>query len=523
MNRFWWCVACVIAGGCSALPVADAGAEVEVDAGFDAGLEVDAGLVVPTSSGPVEGETDGGVSRFFGIPYAAPPVGELRWKPPVAPSAWTAPLSAKTFGQACPQADDATIPQGEDCLTLNVWTPRLDPTAGLPVMVFVHGGSFRNGSGSRSTYDGTALATRFGVVVVTLNYRLGALGFLAHPALTAESAHHSSGNYGVMDQQAALRWVQQNVSAFGGDPTRVTLFGESAGSISVCTQVVSPLAAGLFQRGIGESGSCLITTTTLQTAEARGSTFAQTLGCSDAACLRQLTLAQVLSVPPVPADAEFGLGLASPNVDGWVLPEAPAVAMAAGRINPIEAFIGGVNRDEATIFTRGHVIDTQAQLEAAVAAVLPTHVNDVLALYPPNSVAYPSFKAVYDALATDLLFVCPTKRQLAAFQAAGVHSFLYRFEKTTAGGVAAGLGVYHASELPFVFGTLSANAPASQIAVSAQLGERWTTFAKTGVPGAVTGPAWPEFTTDTFLRLDDVSSAQQALRTTECAALAGWQ
>ncbi len=510
----------------------DAGAD-ELDAGSatpdagavtpDAGGATDAGLftgvVVVTTSGPVVAPAvDGGITGFLGMPYAAPPVGARRWQPPQPPEPWSAPRPANAFGPACPQdTADAGFPQSEDCLFVNVWSGRVEASAHLPVMVFIHGGGFKNGSGSRPTYVGSTLPNR-NVVLVTLNYRLGNLGFLAHPLLTTESAHASSGNYGFLDQVAGLRWVHDNIAAFGGDPDNVTVFGESAGSISTCLHVFSPLSQGLFKRGIGESGSCLITQTTLAKAEKMGETFAGQVQCTTLDCLRGLTVAQITSVPAAP-DTDFGLGVATPNVDGWVLPEAPAVALTAGHVNAsVEGFIGGVNRDESTLFTMGHTIDTEAALRAAITTALPHHVDDVLALYVPLSADYPTYKSVYDALTTDMLFVCPTKQQLTGFAQNGLTTYLYRFVKETAAGNATGLGVFHGSELPFVFGTGPLVGPSKTL--SGRMQGWWSGFATTGSPGAPWAPY--SVAADQHLVIDDTSAMGTALRATQCEAIAQW-
>ena len=498
------------------MPPADAG--TMEDAGADSDAGVDAGrpslpFEVQTTSGPIVGQrTDAGIEQYLGIPYAAAPVGPLRWKPTEPHAAWTEPRDATRFGPTCPQDSDrdAGGSQSEDCLFLNVWTPGADATAKRPVMVFIHGGGFKNGSGSRETYAGSTLPAR-DVVQVTFNYRLGILGFLAHPLLTAEGVDHRSGNYGLLDQQAALRWVRDNIAAFGGDPANVTLFGESAGSISVCTHLLAPASNQLFARAIGESGSCVTTRTTLSAAEALGSAFAQQVHCTSLECLRGLTVDQVTAVPASP-DTDFGLGIATPNVDGVVLPELPALALAAGHLNAVDGFIGGVNRDEATLFTIGHAIESKAALDATLAAMFPHHVADIEAMYLSGT----AYKKAYDDFTTDLLFVCPTRQQLAGLSAAGVPTFAYRFEKETAAGTLSGLGVFHGSELDFVFGVPKLTGAARTL--SNRMQDWWTGFARTGVPGA----PWAPFAGDGYLRIDDVSEMEQGLRSTQCGAIAQW-
>jgi para-nitrobenzyl esterase len=369
-----------------------------------------------------------------------------------------------------------------------------------------------------------------------MNYRLGAFGFLAHPALTAEDEHGSSGNVGLLDQQAALRWVQTNIAGFGGDPGNVTVFGESAGSMSVCSHVVSPLARGLFRRGLGESGSCVLFATPLHapagsavaSAESLGVAMATALGCEAPAdvlaCMRDKSAAEVLAVSPGSLDLEGGVKL-QPNIDGYVLPEPPAVALAAGRINPIDSFLGGTNRDEATLFTSMTTIDGEPAYEAAVRRLLPNHADDALALYPVAS--YPTPKDAYNALITDVLFVCPTRAQLRALAAHGSSTYLYQFTRETAFGVVSKLGVYHGSELPFVFGNLSARSGMAAVdrAFSDQLIGYWTRFAAGGDPGGVGATTWPSYSaaSDAHLELGTPVAAKAGLHAATCDVIATWR
>jgi para-nitrobenzyl esterase len=495
---------------------------------------------VATDRGPVVGHIAGATTAFLGIPYAAPPVGALRWRAPTEHAAWSAPLDAGALGSACAQTAGAlggqTGPYSEDCLTLNVWTPDPSAAAHAPVMVFIHGGAFIHGGSNQATYDGQALATA-GVVVVTMNYRLGVFGFLAHAALTAEDDHHSSGNVGLLDQQAALRWVQTNIAGFGGDPGKVTVFGESAGAMSVCAHIASPLAAGLFQRALGESGSCLFFATPLVTpagsarasAESLGAAVAHTLGCDTAAdvlaCMRGKSSDEVLAAGPSSENpAEPGVRL-QPNIDGYVLAEPPAVAFAAGRTNPLAGFLGGINRDEATLFTRTLTIDTQAQYEAQVTALVPDHASEAIALYDPAS--YPTFKDAYNALLTDVVFACQTRAQTRQLASRGTATYLYLMTRPTVFGTATGLGVYHGSELEFVFGNLSARSGTSNAAraFSAQLMGYWTRFAATGSPSGASATPWPSRTAsvDAYLELGEPTQAGVGFHATTCDAIEQWR
>ena len=299
-------------------------------------------------------------AAFLGIPYAAPPVGELRWKPPQPVGTWKRPRMATQFGAACPQRPANWFPDigwSEDCLYLNVWTPQLSANARLPVLVYFHGGSNTQGY-SQMTPLGPALAPS-GVLVVSANYRLGPFGFLALPALTAESPHHSSGNYGLLDQVQALQWVRQNITHFGGDPNRVTVMGQSAGAVDICLLMASPLAAGLFQGAIMESGDCqsvynedirtripynFISTT----GEESGELLARDLGVANDAHevqnLRNIPADEILKVWAQDQRVHFDA-----IVDGWVIPEQPAKIFAAGRQMHIPVIVGS-NADEATVF-----------------------------------------------------------------------------------------------------------------------------------------------------------------------------
>jgi para-nitrobenzyl esterase len=526
----------VVAALALAAACGDSGSEADAGATSDAAPAPD-GAVPPrqvsTTSGPVVGHADGATTAFLGIPYAAPPTGERRWRPPVAPAPWTEPRIAEGFGPACPQkaaARDQDLVQDEDCLSLNVWTPALVPAASLPVMVFVHGGGFRRGASSSELYDGALLAAAGPVVVVTLNYRLGAIGFLAHAALSGESEHGVSGNYGLLDQQAALRWVRDNIAGFGGDPQNVTFFGESAGAMSLCAHMVSPLAAGLFHRAIGESGPCSTMTTPLRAAagtpsgEGLGATLAGVLGCGDAAdvaaCLRAVPAATVVEASQQPG--EVGGARYQPIVDGYVLPEAPMAALAAGRFAALDAFIAGTNRDEATMFTQQRTMETAADFVEVVGGIVPAHVDDVLALYPPAS--YPTVKDAYNAFVTDLWFTCPTRALTRFVAAKGTPAYLYHFTRPTAVGAALGLGVYHGSELAFVFGTFGdRTAPTpGELAMSAAMMGYWTGLATAGTPGGEV--AWPARTAvrDDYLELGLVIRASTGLHAEACDAMESW-
>src|SRR6202042_3721558 len=304
-------------------------------------------------TGKLEGKSDGTINAFLGIPYAAPPVGDLRWKPPARPAKWQGTRKATEFGARCMQSriyDDMIFRDpgpSEDCLYLNVWVPARRPGGRLPVMVWVYGGGFAAGATSEPRQDGTNLAKE-NVVVVSMNYRLGIFGFFAHPELAKENAHNATGNYGLMDQSAALEWVKRNIAQFGGDPGNVTIFGESAGSFSVSEQMASPVSKGLFHKAIGESGGAFashaLPMRTKDQAAEEGARFAKDkLNADTLAALRALPAQKVL-------DAQLALkgeGRFAPNIDGYFLPESPEAIFAAGKQSDVP-LLAGWNRDEGS-------------------------------------------------------------------------------------------------------------------------------------------------------------------------------
>jgi para-nitrobenzyl esterase len=490
--------------------------------------------VVATEKGCVRGESVGAVKIFRGIPYAAPPVGNLRWKAPQEHPSWDGVREATQFGKSCPQLPGTIfryqLETDEDCLSLNIWTPKIDPNAKLPVMVWIHGGGLVQGSSSqkvndRVTYDGRVFAERFGVVVVTINYRLAQLGFLAHPALSAEDIEHNvSGNYGLLDQIFALRWVQKNIQNFGGDPQNVTIFGESGGGKSVCALLASPLAAGLFQRAIIQSGGCpsnlrkLRDSSGRESAEAQGERFARAIGCADApdvlACLRSKSVQEILQTLPGEASILSTAEKWDFTVDGYALPQSPGRALEAGNFNVVPV-IAGTTGNEASIFTGKLNITTAAQYEAFVRAFFRENANQVLALYPVTD--YPTPKAALDALISDISFVCPTRRFVRDISKSQQKTFLYHFTYVTRAGAQLGLGAFHGSEIPFVFGNLTNPTPQER-ALSDAMMRYWVNFAKTGDPNDGALPTWLAYTLaeDPHLQLDVPIKADRALRKRYC-------
>lgn len=445
---------------------------------------------VRTDKGLVKGQVLDDRRQFKGIPYAEPPVGELRWKAPRPARAWQGVRDATAFASQCAQpATPLGNPQPtyvEDCLYLNVTTPR---RAGrLPVMVWLHGGG--NVNGNSALYDGAKLAVDGGVVVVTVNYRLGVLGWLAHSALEA-GERYQSGNYGLLDQQAALRWVRRNIAAFGGDPGNVTLFGESAGAADTCAHLASPPAAGLFHRAIPQSYSCAWPTRTETEAETAGAAFATAVGCSDAACLRALPVKTLLE----------GYQEANPYpVAGAddVLPEQPRDAFASGRYHRM-SIIHGNTLDEVRLYVSAQFPQpiTAAQYEGFARQTYGADADAVLARYPAAD--YPDLRIGIATILTDFgtpLATCGHLDALRLFARSGVPVYGYQFADRTAPPLidVPGFeeGAYHASELMYLFPGLlpGTELNAEQRRLSDAMVGFWTSFAATGRPK----PAlWPRF------------------------------
>ncbi|MDK2768116.1 MAG: carboxylesterase/lipase family protein [Sphingomonas sp.] len=444
---------------------------------------------VHTPQGWLQGSSERGVERFLNIPFAAPPVDELRWRPPVEAARWTGVRDATAMGPACPQpvrsalvAGGVADHQSEDCLQLNIWRP-----AGgrhLPVMVWIHGGAHVLGSGTFPVFDGTALA-RQGVILVTINYRLGALGYFAHPALTAE-AHRGElfGNFGLMDQLEALRWVQRNIGSFGGDPRKVTVFGESAGGISITTMLANPAAKGLFARAIVESSVPTLEPQTLEQQEAQGMETAERAGLGKGASaveLRALSIETLLK-----ASAGRSGGMVGPFIDGRLIREAPWRVFARGEPVDVPLLIGSNSNEASVILAMG--------VPPAAARTYLGDDDDAVRLaygvLPPAELAR---QALGDAW-----FVAPA-RWMAMRTQSGAPSWLYHFDYVAAGRRDKSSGAPHGSEIPYLFGTLDYFASlAGPIDVEdRQFGEAistcWVAFAKTGKPGCKLVPKWPRY------------------------------
>jgi para-nitrobenzyl esterase len=485
--------------------------------------------VVQINAGALRGTNAGSAIAFRGIPYARPPVGELRWRPPEPPVPWQGVREAVQPGSACTQRtsgltpfiapiaqaygsnfDQPPIKSSEDCLYLDVWIPEWPVKRALPVMVWLHGGSNTVGSGTQSTYDGVSL-TRHGVLLVTLNYRLGVMGFFSHPELTAESPHHSSGNYGLLDQLAALNWVKQNIAQFGGDPDNVTLFGESAGAIDAARLMTSPLAEGLFKRVISESGPAFESGQTLSQAEGFGSAVsALATGNGQSTALTKLRALPVTEVEALVATAKEHLpsDITAATTDGWVLPMSPQQAFLTGSIQKADLLIG-LNGRELSAFRLSAAAAAKssgAQSSAAESGGLKkfsdaarryfgSWTNPAIAIYFGRILL--NKEAGLDAAANDLIAACPVGAMASLTNAYGQHVFVYRFNRSIPGKGEATLGAFHSLEVPYVFGSLPTRewqwlpSTADDASLSGLLQTYWTNFAKTSNPNASGLPNWP--------------------------------
>jgi para-nitrobenzyl esterase len=462
----------------------------------------DNGPVVSLDSGKVRGEATASVAAFKGIPFAQPPLGALRWRPPQAPAAWHDLRAARNYGPDCMQVPfpgDAAplgVTPAEDCLYLNVWTPAQFAGQKLPVMVWIYGGGFVNGGSSPPVYDGSAFA-RDGVVLVSFNYRLGSFGFFAHPALSAEQSGGPLGNYGYMDQIAALKWVQRNVARFGGDPHNVTVFGESAGGISVNALLTSPLAMGLFQKAIIESGagrpgllSARKLRGTADSAEAKGLALAHSFGIegNGAEALAKLRAipAQMLlgNLNMATMGANPGY-VGGPIEDGVLNVGSPTELYAAGKAHKLPVIVGANSMDIG--FMQARTLDELfAQFGANAAAARAAYAPD-----PATPVGAAAFKA-----GGDLMMIEPA-REVARLLSGHQPAFEFRFSYVAESLRATTPGAAHASEIPYVFDTVAArygkDLTAADEAAAKAMHAYWVGFASTGVPQAADYPPWPVY------------------------------
>jgi para-nitrobenzyl esterase len=473
-------------------------------------------IIVRAPAGAVRGEAIGGLSIFRGIPYAMPPVGPRRWRPPVSMPAWRGVRDATTFGPACyqPPSDPNSVyawkamAMSEDCLLLNIWLPAKASRA--PVFVWIHGGALLTGSSADALYDGTALA-KLGLVVVSINYRLGALGYLAHPGLSSESPRGISGNYGLLDQIAALQWVQNNIAAFGGNPSNVTIAGESAGALSVMYLMASPPARGLFAKAISES-AYMISTPALRearfgsvSAEAMGIALAEQLAAKDVTALRAVDAAHLTTV------AAQGGALPSGTIDGYLLPHQLVEVFDHGEQAKVPLLVGFNSGEIRSLRVLTPVLPANASLyESLIRDRYADMSNAFLKLYPPTDIEQSVLATTRDAM------YGWTAERLAIKQTTlGENAFLYFFDHGYPSAEALGLHGFHASELPYVFGSAGGTPPRwpkvpvtpEELNMSAAMSAYWAAFARDGVPHVQGQPQWQAYGSDkAYMAFADVAT-----------------
>ncbi|HEX5234695.1 MAG TPA: carboxylesterase/lipase family protein [Silvibacterium sp.] len=471
-------------------------------------------LQIKTDKGKVRGALtpDGEVRAFKGIPYAAPPVGPLRWQPTQPAAKWKGVRDATQFGSRCMQApiyEDMVFRDpgpSEDCLTLNVWTPAKVKKGSLPVMVWIFGGGYMAGGTSEPRQDGQFLAHR-DVVVVSMNYRLGIFGFFVHPALTAESPHHASGNYGLMDQNAALEWVQKNIANFGGDPHNVTIFGESAGSMSVSLLMASPLSQNRFHKAIGESGGPFFLGNfrfkSREVQEQRDAEFAQSaFGASTLDALRKIPAAELLdAATKLPRESSIHFG---PDVDGWFLPQPASEIFTQGKQAHVPLLAGWNADDLSADVLLPNPASTAEGFKAQAEAKFGPDAQEFLTLYPAGTDA-DAVKSVRLLAGDDFLVFSTWKWLEEQVKTGDAPVYRYRFDLGGPGDKfhPASIGAFHSDDIEYVFGTLDSRPDAhwrpEDRALSHQMQQYWTNFARTGDPngGALSSnqelPKWPTY------------------------------
>ncbi len=489
--------------------------------------------VVRTQAGFVRGilQPSHGGAAFKGVPYARPPVGILRWREPQPLKPWTGVRDSAHFAPACMQNPLGTgifvapvaaiygaryqapkISMSEDCLYLNIWTPEWPVRSPLPVMVWIHGGSNVMGSGSETTYDGSKLAQK-GVIVVTINYRLGVFGFFSHPGLTQESPHHASGNYGLMDQIAALEWVHDNISGFGGDLGRVTVFGESAGAIDIGVLMCSPLAQGLFQRAIMESGPVLAFANDpapREKEEQSGAKFATWLGVGQEAPLEELRAIPAATLFEKADTYSKTNQISEAMIDGWVLRSSPAEVFADSRQLPVDFIIGNNGREMSAFRLLAGAGPSNSGGNEGLRKTLSIFYGHADSVVGAFFVVDNTLKrtAAADSWFNDAVAVCPEMGMATLQNRTGHRAYIYQFLRSIPGKGEAALGSFHSLELPYIFGALDQpqwswlKFSRDDQQLSDQLQTYWTNFAKTGNPNGAGLPVWPVFERKTQVVLE---------------------
>jgi para-nitrobenzyl esterase len=510
-----------------------------------------------TDKGMVHGSSSKGVRAFLGIPFADTTGGANRWKPPQPAKAWTTPFDAAKLGPICPQINPSTMAYDatgdENCLSLNVWTPDPAPAKPLPVMVWIYGGAYTFGSSGAAPYNGDQLVPK-GVVVVSMNYRVGPLGFMAHSGLAAQDSSHSTGNYGLLDQQAAFKWVQANIGAFGGDKGNVTIFGESAGANSLCFHLVAPSSQGLFSKAIIESGLCLTPVLKLTDAEAEGDRFAAAMGCSGTgaaalSCLMSKSAKDITNGPATPpATLPGGFFYQDPGTsvtfkpieDGTLVTGQPAALFSTNKEAKVPV-LQGTNTNEGILFHVqalgpympvmtsadyvGALTRTFGDAGAAVAAQYTVGGSDAGASSGDAGAGAQTFGSYNDALTkvtSDAFFVCQARRLEQWFSGNGQKTYLYSFNGPLSGVPIPQLAgqAFHSAELPYVFGDnyLLGSVPEAGLPLIGTMEDYWTRFAATGDPNGGSGPSWPAFaaSSDTNINLDTTVTVDAGLEKDIC-------